>query len=109
MPLARSLTARGVRGARACREQAARAWSLTRGVHSFRPARHRLEERTKEMFNNLVESGSHRRDLARKGRFMLGTLALYGVLLAASGVASVLAYDARLERQTLELHSMVAP
>jgi hypothetical protein len=32
------------------------------------------------MFNNLVESGSHRRDLARKGRFMLGTLALYGVL-----------------------------
>jgi protein TonB len=61
------------------------------------------------MFNNLVESGSHRRDLARKGRFMLGTLALYGVLLAASGVASVVAYDARLERQTLELTSMVAP
>jgi protein TonB len=61
------------------------------------------------MFNNLVESGSHRRDLARKGRFMLGTLALYGVLLAASGVASVVAYDARLERQTLELNIMVAP
>ncbi|HEY9282763.1 MAG TPA: TonB family protein [Pyrinomonadaceae bacterium] len=61
------------------------------------------------MFNNLIESGSHRRDLARKGRFMLGTLALYGVLLAASGVASVVAYDARLERQTLELTAMVAP
>ena len=61
------------------------------------------------MFNNLVESGSHRRDLARKGRFMLGTLALYGVLLAASGVASVVAYDARLEHQTLELTAMVAP
>lgn len=61
------------------------------------------------MFNNLVESGSHRRDLARKGRFMLGTLALYGVLLAASGVASVVAYDARLERQTLEITSMIAP
>lgn len=61
------------------------------------------------MFNNLVESGSHRRDLARKGRFMLGTLALYGVLLAASGVASVVAYDARLERQSLELTLMVAP
>ena len=61
------------------------------------------------MFNNLVESGSHRRDLARKGRFMLGTLALYGVLLAASGVASVVAYDARLERQSLELTAMVAP
>ena len=28
------------------------------------------------MFNNLIESGSHRRDLARRGRFMLGTLAL---------------------------------
>jgi protein TonB len=61
------------------------------------------------MFNNLVESGLHRREFARKGRFMLGTLALYGVLLAASGVASVVAYDARLERQTLELTSMVAP
>ena len=61
------------------------------------------------MFNNLVESGSHRRDLARKGRFMLGTLALYGVLLAASGVAGVVAYDARLERQTLEITSILAP
>ncbi|HLL76797.1 MAG TPA: energy transducer TonB [Pyrinomonadaceae bacterium] len=61
------------------------------------------------MFNNLVESGSHRGDLARKGRFMLGTLALYGVLLAASGVASVVAYDARLERQTLELTSIITP
>lgn len=61
------------------------------------------------MFNNLVESGSHRGDLARRGRFMLGTLALYGVLLAASGVASVVAYDARLERQTLELRHMITP
>lgn len=61
------------------------------------------------MFNNLVESGSHRRELARKGRFMLGTLALYGVLLAASGVASVVAYDARLERQSLELTSIITP
>jgi periplasmic protein TonB len=61
------------------------------------------------MFNNLVESGSHGRELARKGRFMLGTLALYGVLLAASGVAGVVAYDARLGHQTLEITSMVAP
>lgn len=61
------------------------------------------------MFNNLVESGSHRGDLARKGRFMLGTLALYGALLAASGVAGVFAYDARLGRQTLELTAMLTP
>ena len=61
------------------------------------------------MFNNLVESGSHRRDLARRGRFMLGTLALYGALLSASGVVGVLAYDARLERQTLELTHLLTP
>jgi periplasmic protein TonB len=49
------------------------------------------------MFNNLVESASHRRELARKGRFFLGALGLYGILLACAGVASVYAYNARLD------------
>jgi protein TonB len=40
---------------------------------------------------------------------MLCTLGLYAVLLAASGVAGVFAYDARLERQNLEINWMVAP
>jgi protein TonB len=52
------------------------------------------------MFSNLIESGSHRRDLARKGRFFLGTLAFYGALLATAALASVQAYNARLEAQT---------
>lgn len=52
------------------------------------------------MFSNLIESGSHRRDLARRGRFFLGTLALYGALLALAGVASIYAFNARLGEQT---------
>jgi protein TonB len=61
------------------------------------------------MFKHLVESGSHRGEFARKSRFMLGTLGLYAALLAASGVAGVFAYDARLERQSLEITWMLAP
>ncbi|MDQ3908506.1 MAG: TonB family protein [Acidobacteriota bacterium] len=55
------------------------------------------------MFQNLIESGSHRRDLARRGRFLLGTLALYSALVCAAGVASVSAYNARLDAQTYEV------
>jgi protein TonB len=55
------------------------------------------------MFQNLIESGSHRRDLARRGRFLLGTLALYSALAAASGVAGVYAYNARLDAQAYEV------
>jgi protein TonB len=49
------------------------------------------------MFSNLIESGSHAADLKRKGRFFLGTIAFYGLLLAAIGVGSIYAYNARLE------------
>ena len=49
------------------------------------------------MFSNLIESGSHAADLKRKGRFFLATTAFYGLLLAAAGVGSVYAYNARLE------------
>ena len=39
------------------------------------------------MFENLVESGSHSKDVARKGSFILVTLAIYAVLLLAAFVA----------------------
>ena len=32
------------------------------------------------MFDNLVESGSHKEDMSRKGSFLLATLAIYAVL-----------------------------
>ena len=38
------------------------------------------------MFTHLIESGSHKKDLARKGRFFLGTLGFYGLLLMIAGV-----------------------
>lgn len=60
------------------------------------------------MFNNLIESGSHRRDLARRSRFFLGTLATYAVLVAAAGVASVYAYTAHLDAQNYEV-TMLPP
>ena len=49
------------------------------------------------MFSNLIESGSHRADLKRKGKFFLGATAFYAVLLAATGVGSIYAYNARID------------
>jgi protein TonB len=49
------------------------------------------------MFSNLIESGSHAADLKRKGRFFLGTTVFYVLLLAATGVGSIYAYNARLD------------
>jgi protein TonB len=49
------------------------------------------------MFSNLIESGSHTRDLKRRGTFFLGTLVFYGVMLMAAGVGSIYAYNATLE------------
>lgn len=49
------------------------------------------------MFSNLVESGSHKRDLKRRGSFFLGTLVFYGVLVLAAGVGSIYAYNVRLD------------
>ncbi|HEX3559796.1 MAG TPA: energy transducer TonB [Pyrinomonadaceae bacterium] len=48
------------------------------------------------MFSNLIESGSHAADLKRRGRFFIGTIFFYALLLAASGVGSIYAYNARL-------------
>ncbi|HKP73453.1 MAG TPA: hypothetical protein VJT82_10980, partial [Pyrinomonadaceae bacterium] len=61
------------------------------------------------MFNQLIESGSHKKDMARRGRFFLGTLGLYALLLMSAGVASVFAYDTHLTQQNLELYTLVAP
>ncbi len=61
------------------------------------------------MFDNLVESGSHKDDLSRKGSFLLATLAIYGVLGLALIVGSIWFIDASLDSQDLELTTLVAP
>ena len=61
------------------------------------------------MFDSLVESGSHKDDLARKGSFFLGTFVIYGVILVAIAIGSIFWYDAHLESQNLELVTLVAP
>jgi protein TonB len=54
------------------------------------------------MFTNLVESSSHAQDFKRRGSFVLFTTVTYFLLFAIAGVASIYAYDARLEDQNLE-------
>jgi protein TonB len=61
------------------------------------------------MFDNLVESGSHKEDLSRKGTFLLVTTAIYGVLGLIMIVGSILWIDASLDSQDLELTTLVAP
>ena len=61
------------------------------------------------MFDTLVESGSHKEDFARKGSFLLGTLALYAVVLTAIGVGSVFWYNSSIPDPSLELLTLVAP
>jgi protein TonB len=61
------------------------------------------------VFNNLIESDSHREELARKSRFFLGTLVFYALLFAVGGVASIYAYDAHLDNQNLELVTLLTP
>jgi len=52
------------------------------------------------MFTNLIESESHRKEFKRRSSFFLVTVAAYAVILFAAGVASIYAYDARLEAQS---------
>lgn len=61
------------------------------------------------MFDNLVESSSHKEDLSRKGSFILVTTLIYGVLIGAFVIGSILWYDAHLTAQELELTTLVAP
>jgi protein TonB len=60
------------------------------------------------MFTHLIESGSHGKDLARKGRFFLGTLSFYALLLMVAGVASIYAYNVQLDSQEMEV-TLVTP
>lgn len=61
------------------------------------------------MFDNLVESSSHKDDLTRKGSFIGVTLAIYTVLIAVFFVAGIYLYDAHLSTLDLELTTLVAP
>ena len=61
------------------------------------------------MFDNLVESGSHKEDLSRKGSFLLGTVAIYAVIGISLLVAGILYAPAYLDAQDLELTTLVAP
>lgn len=61
------------------------------------------------MFDNLVESSSHKDDLTRKGSFIGVTLAIYAVLIAVFFVAGIYLYDAHLSTLDLELTTLVAP
>lgn len=61
------------------------------------------------MFDNLVESSSHKGDLSRKGSFILVTTVVYGILGLAFFVAGIYWYDAHLENQNLDLITLVAP
>ncbi|MEK6278931.1 MAG: TonB family protein [Acidobacteriota bacterium] len=61
------------------------------------------------MFDNLVESGSHKQDLSRKGSFLLVTMGIYAVLGTALVVASIWYMDNSLDAQDLELTTLVAP
>src|ERR1700750_1299956 len=61
------------------------------------------------MFDNLVESSSHKDDLTRKGSFVGITALIYAVLLVTFFVAGIYWYDARLGDMELELTTLVAP
>jgi periplasmic protein TonB len=61
------------------------------------------------MFTNLIESSSHAKEFKRRGSFLLFTTATYVVLFVITGVISIYAYDARLEKQSLELVVLLPP
>lgn len=61
------------------------------------------------MFDNLVESGSHKEDLSRKGTFLLGTVAVYLVLGVAFLVFGILYTVSQINTPDLELTTLVAP
>src|SRR2546430_15864141 len=61
------------------------------------------------MFENLVESGSHKEDVKRKGSFLLVTLGVYAILIVAGLIAGILMAPAYIDQQTLELTALIAP
>jgi protein TonB len=61
------------------------------------------------MFDNLVESSSHKDDLTRKGSFIGVTALIYLVLMVVFFIAGIYWYDAHLGQMELELTTLVAP
>jgi protein TonB len=61
------------------------------------------------MFDNLVESSSHKEDISRKGSFVIATAVIYGVLLVTFFIAGIYWYDNKLGEMELELTTLVAP
>lgn len=61
------------------------------------------------MFENLVESGSHKQDLSRKGSFLLGTVAVYLVLGITFLAFSIWFTVSQINTPDLELTTLVAP
>ncbi|MGH9880075.1 MAG: TonB family protein [Pyrinomonadaceae bacterium] len=61
------------------------------------------------MFENLVESGSHKQDLSRKGSFLLGTIAVYFVLGVTFLAFSIWYTVSQINTPDLELTTLVAP
>jgi TonB family protein len=60
------------------------------------------------MFSNLIESSSHRGEFKRRGSFLLFTTASYFLFFVIAGVASIYAYEARMEDRNLELVTMMS-
>lgn len=61
------------------------------------------------MFDNLVESGSHKQDLSRKGSFLLGTVAVYLILGVTFLAVSIWFTVSQINTPDLELTTLVAP
>jgi protein TonB len=61
------------------------------------------------MFDNLVESSSHKDDITRKGSFILVTMGVYLVLIVAFFIAGILLYEAKVAPSDLELTTLIAP
>jgi protein TonB len=61
------------------------------------------------MFNNLIESSSHGRELRRRGTFVFFTTISYALLFAIVGVISIHAYDAHMEDRNLEIVTLLPP
>ncbi len=61
------------------------------------------------MFNNLIESSSHVRELRRRGSFFLITTASYALFFVTVGIVSIHAYDARMKDQSLEIVTLLPP
>lgn len=61
------------------------------------------------MFENLVESGSHAQDLTRKSSFIMGTIAIYGVIGLVFIIGSISLAVVQLDTADLDVTTLVAP